>query len=315
MGGTPYAHLLPEGDARRNFLDDERILEAVRNRFASHKAGDERRTLANTAASQPFCFNLFAPLAGNLRLASHVFSELLGREVKIVHIAIEFTPNAVTGPSGFDRSIDESLADQAGSAGTDADLAIFLVTEGGRREVLLIETKLIESEFSVCGSYKEKPACKERCRGPAFYVAMIESRAGDAHGRPFCGYLRYANWKLTQTSGAFDISTIRSFDACPFQLSGQQLWRNVLLAENVCRARGLDDYAFWVISPRDNVELWRQNGCDVEREFRRTLTPVGNDRFQRVALEDVIDILRRSIQAPDESSWLQSFTEKYLPRT
>lgn len=66
--GNPYAHLLPADDALRNFLEDEHILAAVKRRFASHKAGVEERALTNTAASQAFCFNLFVPLAEDLRL-------------------------------------------------------------------------------------------------------------------------------------------------------------------------------------------------------------------------------------------------------
>lgn len=310
--GNPYAHLLPVEDAKRNFLDDDRILAAARRRFASHKAGDLTRTLANTAASQPFCFNLFVPLASNLGLASRVVGALLGRDVIVAHIEIEFTPNALDGPPGFERSGDESLADQAGSAGTDADVAIFFSDVLERREVLLIETKLIEPAFSFCRSYAKKSGCKERCVSPAFYVDMIERKTADTRGRPLCGYLRYANWRLTETSRAIDAVAVRTAPACPFRLSGQQLWRNVLLAENVCRARGLDDFAFWVLSPRENIELWRQGGADVEHEFRRMLTPHGNERFRRVTVEDLVGVVRSSVREPGDTAWLEAFAEKYL---
>lgn len=123
--GKTYAHLLPGADAKRSFLDDDRILAAVRKRFASHKAGDLHRVLGNAASSQQFCFNLFVPLASNLGLASQLFGALLGRDVTVAHIEIELTPNALQGPPGFERSRDESLADQRGTSGTDADVAVF----------------------------------------------------------------------------------------------------------------------------------------------------------------------------------------------
>lgn len=310
--GNRYAHLLPIEDARRNFLDNDRIFSAVKRRFGSHKAGDIDRALTNTASSQPFCFNLFVPLAVNLELASRVFGALLSRAVTVAHIEIEFTPNAVNGPPRFERSADESLGDQGGSAGTDADVAIFFASESGRREVLLIETKLIEEGFSACGSYGKKAGCKARCSGSGFYGEMVERRAADERGRPLCGYLRFANWRLTEASRAVDLQRVRAALACPFRFSGQQLWRNMLLAEHVARSRGLEDFSFWVVSPRENVELWRDPAGEVEHEFRRVLTPLGDARFRRVMVEDLLAVLRPIVAGTADAAWAEAFAEKYL---
>jgi hypothetical protein len=151
-GGNPYAHLLHPEDSALNFLSPE-IARAVASRFDSHKAGDRARAETNTVASQPCCFNLFVPLAEDLTLASSVISDLLGDPVQVEHIEIEFTPNqhgSLTGYELGDR--DESLGDQSGSSGTDADVAIFY-TCGAGRGVRLLEFKYIEAEFSTCGSY------------------------------------------------------------------------------------------------------------------------------------------------------------------
>jgi hypothetical protein len=304
--------LLPIGDASRNFLDKPRILAAVRQRFASHKAGDLNRALTNTAASQGLCFNLFVPLAENLRLASEFLGVLLGRNVAVAHIELEFTPNSLISLPGYELLNDESLADQAGSAGTDADAAIFFSDEGGRREVLLIETKLIERGFSVCGSYAKKALCKKRCASVGFHDDLVRRRATDEAGRPLCGYTRYANWRLTQSSRAIASMAIQTAAACPFRGSGQQLWRNMLLAENVARARALDEFAFAVISPRENTQLWYEGRTDVEQEFRRVLTPFGSERFRRVALEDAVETLRPIVRGTMEAPWLDAFAEKYM---
>jgi hypothetical protein len=142
--------LHPE-DSALNFLAPA-IADAVAARFDSHKAGDRARAETNTVASQPCCFNLFVPLAQDLLLASAVFSALVGAPVVLDHIEIEFTPNRLVELLGYELGDrDESLGDQNGSGGTDADVAVFY-RAGAERGVLLIEFKYIEAEFSTCGS-------------------------------------------------------------------------------------------------------------------------------------------------------------------
>jgi hypothetical protein len=312
-GGSAYAHLLPEADALRNFLDDERILAALKARFALHKAGDEWRALTNSAASQVFCFNLIVPLAADLGLASRLFSALMDQDVSVAHIEVEFTPNAFSGPSGFAQGDqDESLGDQSGTAGTDADVAVFLSVQG-RRQILLIETKLIEAEFSSCASYRRKPSCKAACPQSDFYQRLVLEAAVDEQGRPLCGYTTYRNWALTSSSRAFDSSAIESSPACPFRYSGQQLWRNLLLAETVCLARRLDDFAFWVLAPADNLALWQDGTGDVEIEFRRLLTPYGNQRFRRITMQDVYAALEGLLIGTPLERWLIALRDKYIP--
>jgi hypothetical protein len=187
-------------------------------------------------------------------------------------------------------------------------------SEAGRRKVLLIETKLIEAGFSTCGSFDKKPACKTACVLPDFYERLVTGRALDEKRRALCGYTAYENWALTSASRALDGKAIRSSPACPFRFSAQQLWRNMLLAEKVCEARKLDDFAFWVLSPRDNVVLWQESTTDVEAEFRRVLTPFGNERFRRVTMEDVFTLLERLTLGTSLERWVAALTEKYVLR-
>lgn len=144
--GNAYGHLLHEDDFELNFLSAG-IKDALLERFARHKAGDLKRARTNTVASQPCCFNLLVPMVEDLQLASSVFSKLMNRVIEIDHIELEFTPNQIGDLSGYQLDgRDESLGDQSGSAGTDADVAIFYRSEGARG-VLLLEFKYIESEF------------------------------------------------------------------------------------------------------------------------------------------------------------------------
>lgn len=274
-----YYHILTLKDSLHNFLGEPEIRKIVEERFSQHKAGDEHRVMTNTVASQPCCFNLFAPLKYRTELAGRLFSNLLGKSVTVQHIEIEFTPNTHKDLAGFELSEDESLGDQVANRGTDADVAVFY-TYGKQKGVVLIEFKYIESEFSQCGSFKNDTAKKFRniCDNQGYYKTLIEPNLEKKSGRFNCGYLKYFNWKLK--SDVFDNKAIENSNGCPFRFSGQQLWRNLLLAETVARTRKLDEFSFWVLSPAENTFLWSENGKNVEAELRNVLTPFGNSIFR-----------------------------------
>lgn len=317
-GGNAYRHLLTEDDAIHNFLGDESVLAAVRSRFASHKAGDLHRALTNTTASTPFCFNMFVPLQRDVALASWLVSTWLGKTVEVVHIEIEFTPNHCDAVLGFERQLDESLGDQSGSVGTDADVAIFYRYDAGKRGVVLVETKYIEDGFSICMSYADKPQIRSVCDGREFYDRLVAPHLLSQGLRPDCGYARYANWSLTAASNAIDGHAVATGPACPFSGSAQQLWRNVLLAERVAVARALDEFHFWVLSPHENTFLWEEAGHDVESRFRAVLTQLGDRAFRRLDLRrDFVEPISERVRG-DQAAWILGLRDRYVatsPRT
>ncbi len=311
-----YAHLLDPADSELNFLSPT-IAKALAQRFGSHKAGDQRRAETNTVASQPCCFNLFVPLAQDLELASHVFTDLMGSAVEVDHIELEFTPNRLKGIRGYDLGErDESLGDQSGNVGTDADGAVFYQV-GSERGVLLIEFKYIESEFSRCGTYHSSNAERKRlvrpsCDSPDF-VRVVTAPQRDTRGAPLCGYAKYANWDLTQKSRVFDWIAISAAERCPFRGSTQQLWRNLLLAENVARQRGLQRFDFWVVSPTGNHALWQEHGRLVDDDVRVLLQDPS--KFARVTVERMLAAIEARL-APDDDRrqwWVEGFQTRYLP--
>lgn len=316
-GRQHYYHLLKPKDSLHNFLEEHEILTVVEERFGHHKAGDEIRVMTNTVASQPCCFNLFAPLKNRPALACRLFSELLGKDVTVQHIEIEFTPNSHKNLSGFELTGDETLGDQGTSRGTDADVAVFYTSEG-KNGVILIEFKYIESEFSQCGSYKKDKDYNFRsiCENSGFYQRLIEPKLSGKPGKSFCGYIKYNNWQLTKESKVFNHEAIIAMDGCPFMFSGQQLWRNLLLAENVAKARTLDEFAFWVVAPVENTFLWNENERNVESELRKVLTPLGNRIFRRLELDrDFFQVLKPLINDEWMSRWSKKFEERYLTGT
>lgn len=315
--GNSYRHLLVEEDAIHNFLGDERILEEVERRYGSHKAGDLSRTKTNTVASTPLCFNLFAPLKRNRRLASELFSTLLARRVEVAHVEIEFTPNRCDDVDGFERrgDADETIGDQRGDTGTDADTAVFYRDGAGKRGVILIEVKYIEAEFSRCTSYARKPDIRSSCDANDFHRSLIAPHLKKPAARPKCGYLKFENWALTAGSELIASAKVASATGCPFKGSLNQLWRNMLLVERVRAARALDDVHFWVLAPAkvgENQALWADGGRDVEDAFRALFTPAGLSAFRRLELRrDVLASLRPLVRAGDESVWLDRLCERY----
>ena len=249
--GNRYYHIvdIDNCDCQYNLLGDKRILEALEKRFQT-KAGDKARALTNTVASQPCCFNLFAPLKfpENRSIADTLFSSLLRKPVRIDDIIIEFTPEQA-----------ESLGDQTKTQGTDADVAVFYSDGHKKKGLILIEFKYIENEFSLCTSYKNKKDIRPICNSKSFHRDKFE-RSSDRYHRPLCGYMRYENWPLTKNSSVFDLSAIKKSNACPFRYSLNQLWRNMLLAEKTARVRKFEAFHFWVVSPRQNEWLWKEHG-------------------------------------------------------
>jgi len=311
--GNQYKHWLKEEDSRLNFVSDE-IYDATIKRFASHKAGDLGRIKTNTAASQPYCFNLFIYLKLHPALANALFSKLLAKQLTVKHIEVEFTPNKIRDISGFEQpTADESIGDQDANHGTDSDIAVFYTDAYNKTGVLLIEFKFIEPEFSVCSSYKNKPELKTLCNTSDYYKRIVAGKETDKNNRVLCGYHKYQNWLLTSSSALFDIKKVETSIGCPFRYGANQLWRNLLLSEKVAAARNCDEFAFWVFSPKANDDfLWKQGTEDVEQKFRSILTSCGNDGFKKVYLEYILGLLDDLSNNEDDNIWLSKMKEKYL---
>jgi hypothetical protein len=133
---TPLGSLLSReaANAGRNFLSPA-IHTFVRHELILREEGayfDEERLLGNALSSGPMTFNLFAPLAMDLKLASAVFRHLLPDFVNnVVNIRFETSPG---------RHEDRFLND-----GTAFDLSVEVITTDGQQATIFTEIKLSES--------------------------------------------------------------------------------------------------------------------------------------------------------------------------
>ncbi|MBS4027617.1 MAG: hypothetical protein KGZ58_03175 [Ignavibacteriales bacterium] len=307
--GNQYKHWLTEEEAHFNFITPD-IHTGTLARFENHKAGDLKRILTNTAASQPFCFNLIIFLQQHSELADKLFSNLLDKQVKVIHLEPEFTPNECNSVIRFERTTDESIGDQGNKRGTDSDIAVFYTYDNDKKGVLLIEFKFIEAEFSVCSSYADKKQIKATCDSANYFLDMITNKKTDEAKNFLCGYNRYFNWQLTAKSKVIDGEKVKSMLTCPFRFGLNQLWRNMMLAEQVALSRHCDEFGFWVFSPSENDNyLWKKG--ETERQFREILTQQGNNHFKKVHLENIFDKLHDIVSDEQENTWLTDMETKY----
>lgn len=318
QNGKPYCHILSGKEEQfkmHNLLYEKEIYDEVETRFKT-KAGDKKRVLTNTVASQPCCFNLFTPLKNRLPLASKLFSILLNKEVTVNEIVIEFTPEKR-------QDYDETIGDQLKVGGTDADVAIFYNYENSKRAVLLLEFKYIESEFSICSSYQNKNGkvkdgipkknIRTICNSADYYQKQISPNLNSKAKNFDCGYLKYSNWKLTEESTAFDFNKIKNHNGCPFKFSSNQLWRNMLLAEKVANARNLDEFGFWVVYPEENYYLWSDKELKAKVDFENLLSGKGRKAFRILDIEKDFVANIELFELDDwTKNWIMEFRNRYL---
>lgn len=151
-----------------NFLSPD-IHAFVRHELIMREEGaaiDAERLYGNALSSMPMTFNIFAPLAMDLDLATRVFRSLFPDFVsKVEGFAFEHSPG---------RRLPRFLDD-----GTAWDLAVRVVTPDGEAATIYIETKL--SEDMAGPAARLRPRYDEVSRESALFIdpesAMLRSLA------------------------------------------------------------------------------------------------------------------------------------------
>ena len=288
-----YGHKLIERDARArdNFLPSlkETIFVEVKSRKDKGKGINLYRTLGNLLSSQAMCFNLFVPLKNNLPLATRVFRYFIPNLDFITDIEIEKTP------------CNELLNDQSKFGGVDSDVYIKYLLQNGEQGVLLIETKYVEKEFSVCGHRKNK---KFSIQCPDNTIVKNPSDCTYKHR----DNNKFKYWDRTFECDAFDLDKLTSMK-CPFGDSKWQLWVNQVLASQLNKEQNKEsiNYKFVVLAPEKNKELISNN---IINEFQNLLKR--KEVFEFVTIERIIEIIESEIKEDDLSKWVDEFKKKYL---
>jgi len=250
-GYSRLGHLLdPEATrAGKNFILAE-AHAAARTR-ASQGKGVADRTFSNMLSSQAMCFNLFAPLAANLSLATAVLAPFVPGVTSVRSIQIEYTPP------------EELFGDQSGRGGVDCDVLVETDWDDGQRGVVVLETKFVEPEFSSCGFRRSGRVAKGLPVCPVDVSVRSEPAACLYTSRKEYGYWARSNQFSTLARERLPAA------GCPFGGPLWQLWVNHTLAHAVAAGRGARHARFAVCAPIGNEALLR--GGVVLDEFRRIL--------------------------------------------
>lgn len=115
-----YGNMLTpaDGAAGKNFLTPA-IHECAKQRLQNRRKGDvvkPYRLLNNMLSSQPMCFNLFAPLADDLDLATRLVRALWGSKIaQVTKVCLEWAPDPkdeyLNDLTAFDAFIEYKLED------------------------------------------------------------------------------------------------------------------------------------------------------------------------------------------------------------
>jgi hypothetical protein len=285
-----YGHLLDSeaADIGKNFILDS-AFHSARNRQIAGK-GVTERTFNNMLSSQAMCFNLFAPLAHDLELASAALSSFLPGLESVASITIEYTPD------------NDVFGDQSGKGGVDCDVLIVGRNTEGFKIVCVIETKFVEKEFSICGfrkpgrAKKGKPVCPEK-------VAIQE-------GSQDCFYTtkkKYKYWERTNQYRILNPAAL-SKPGCPFAGPLWQLWVNHVLANDEGSRRGASESTFAVLAPKQNTILMQDP--DLIESYKTLINKAESVQF--IDLDDFIK--RLSSLVVDRESELQHWVSNLEAR-
>jgi len=288
-GYDRWGHVLTKEDADSgwNFLPSlkDDILREVKKRADKGKGVDFDRTSRNMLSSQAMCFNLFAPLNRDRRLAAELLGSFIDGIGSVDDMEYEHTPhNSIFG-------------DQSGTAGVDCDALFDYTDSHGRKGLAIIETKYVEPEFSLCGFRRSDQ--KDPC--PTSTIINQDYSNCRYHYKK-----NYNYWRIAEESGVYRMEEIRS-RPCPFGGPLWQLWTNLSMAYALARDKGYSAFTYAVICPEGNTELTQGNR--VFSDFASLLRMP--DVFKVIHLEDIGRILMNESSLQKPELWVSEFVDRY----
>jgi hypothetical protein len=290
VGWTTWGHWLDAtaAEAGANFVVSEAHQAALLRR--DQGKGVAARTFNNMLASQAMCFNLFAPLAQDTDLAARILRGFVAELATVKRIQFEYTPP------------NDLFGDQSGHGGVDCDVLVEATWSDGTDAVVTIETKFVETEFSVCGF--RKPGREKNGRAVCPGELVVEPDASNCLYVTRKGY-RYWHWARRVRNLRAELLP----GACPFGGPLWQLWVNHTLACAEASRRGARHAAFGVCAPAGNDALLK--GGLVFDRFRSLLTQPSTFFF--IPLDQLIDDIREACQAAGgrHRQWSNGIAARY----
>lgn len=280
------------------------IYQGVANVLEAHRSKNDFRIhqyFYHMASSQAANINLFLPILHHsavnsiLREIKCDFASLAPQELDNGY-CIEFWGG------NTDKENDDTglLGDKSKISGTDSDIAIAYHNHEGELCLWLIEHKLTEKEFTVCGGFKSKNRKKENenydC-DKSFSDILENKSLCYYHGKHGFHY-----WDVTDEHQSFFINHT-SHASCPFRGGMNQLWRNQLLALALEKEGKYKHVFFSVVKHPGNTSL------------DKTLTAYqnlinNNQKFSVFTSAEVLRVAER-YSDPNLSEWINWYKTLY----
>ena len=286
VGWSSHGHWLDDASTAvgANFVTPLAFALA-RERDAAGK-GVTDRTFRNMLSSQAMAFNIFAPLANDLSLATRVLGAFIPELTAVRSITIEYTPAV------------DLLRDQSSVGGVDCDLLIEATFRGEVEAIVVIETKFVEPELSRCDFRKPKRVRSGQTVCPAD-VHVSSSRTA-------CAYVARKNYAYWERADALCTLKPLTEPGCPFAGPLWQLWVNHTLAHAEAQKRGASEARLLLCAPSENDALL-QNGA-VVMSFQALLERP--ETLRMLPLEPLLDRIATEVDA-DQNPWVDALRSRY----
>lgn len=249
------------------------------------------------ASSQAANVNLFLPILLNpnandiLKLVIPDFKRLAKSEL-YKGFRIEYWDGNSNKDSGL-------LKDHSALSGTDSDIAIAYYNLKDELCLWLIEHKLTEKEFTVCGGHKSNDRDKlvHKC-DVTFSEILSEKETCFHHSNRKREY-----WNLTDDNQSF-FANNSVYESCPFKEGMNQLWRNQLLGFALEKAGRYKKVHFSVVKHHENKSL------DKSVNDYKKLTD-NNAKFSVFDSKDIINAAEK-INNEELNKWVTWYKELYM---
>ncbi|SFS63116.1 PGN_0703 family putative restriction endonuclease [Lutibacter maritimus] len=249
------------------------------------------------ASSQAANVNLFVPIL--LSPKANEILKLLKPDFKELAVAELYKGFRIEYWDGNSNKEKGLLGDHSAIAGTDSDIAIAYYNQSNELCLWLIEHKLTEAEFSVCGGATSKG------KKPVHNCTKTFSEITE--NKETCYYhsgSNYNYWNITENHKDFFVNNNNNL-SCPFQNGMNQLWRNQLLGFAIedDKTNNFKNVDFSVVHHPDNHSL------DASINAYKNLVD-NNSKFSSFTSKDVID---KALIVKDKEidSWITWYRELY----
>jgi len=251
------------------------------------------------ASSQAANVNLFLPILLSskaneiLRLLKPDFKELAVNEL-YKGFRIEYW-------DGNSNKVKGLLKDHSALSGTDSDIAIAYYNQKDELCLWLIEHKLTEKEFTVCGGFKSKARDKSKHFCEKSFSELLLNKDDCFHhsfrGREY--------WNLSESNKSFFVNHSKH-DSCPFKGGMNQLWRNQLLgfAIEQDEKQPYKEVSFSVVHHPNNTAL--NNSMEQYKDLTGN-----NPKFFAFTSKQVIDSASK-VKDTELKEWIGWYKELYM---